>query len=196
MSEVMSREAMRAAVEAVIFASAHPITIKKIAEVLEIPIEVAKDLVEELKRLYEAEGRGIQIVEVAGGYEMATRPEYGPYVEKLERPGKGAPLSRAALETLAIIAYKQPVTRSEIEDLRGVSVDWTLSTLMERGLVREVGRKEAPGRPILYGTTPEFLRYFGIKSLKDLPPLPEGSGAPPEAPGSLGTGEGQLSLAP
>lgn len=169
----MSWESIRAIVEALIFASTRPITVIEIASILEIDLELAKKLVQELQKVYESEVRGIQIIEVAGGYQMATRPEYGPYVEKLERPGRGTPLSRAALETLAVVAYRQPVTRSEIEDIRGVNVEGALSTLIERGLVREVGRKQAPGRPILYGTTSKFLQYFGINSLEDLPPLPE-----------------------
>ncbi len=155
-------------IETLIFVSSKPISAKQIAEVLKIEESVVRGLVEDIAEEYETT-RAISIRQVAGGYEMCTRSEYDEYVEALNLPPKPSPLSNAALETLAIIAYKQPITRVEIEDIRGVRVDGVINTLLERGLIEEAGRKECVGRPILYATTDEFLRYFGLKSLHELP---------------------------
>lgn len=167
----MDVDEARRVVEALIFASTRPLRAEEIAQVIGFDVEPTIALIHQIKSEYDSTHRGIQVVEVAGGYQMATRPDLAPYIEKIERAPRGQGLSRAALETLAVIAYKQPITRSEIEALRGVRVDAVLATLLERGLIREVGRKETLGRPILYGTTPEFLRYFGMKSLSELPEL-------------------------
>jgi segregation and condensation protein B len=126
--------------------------------------------VRRLGETYEREGRGLRVVEVAGGYQIRTVAEHGPWVRRL-LGGKPPRLSRPMLETLAIIAYRQPCTRPEIEAIRGVDVDAVVMTLLERRMIRIVGRKEAPGRPILYGTTPEFLEVFGLPDLQALPPL-------------------------
>ncbi|NLG79399.1 MAG: SMC-Scp complex subunit ScpB [Firmicutes bacterium] len=168
------REA-RAAIEAMVFASPRPITAREMGEILGIDPRTVDAIVDDLRREYDEEGRGVQIVFVAGGYQMATRPAHADYIARLN-VGTRQALSRPALETVAMIAYKQPITRAELETIRGVRVDGVLSTLIERGLVRPVGRKKAPGRPVLYGTTPEFLRWFGLASLDDLPPI-EGDAA-------------------
>ncbi len=159
----------KAVIESLVFASSSPVTLKEMAEILGINKETVKKIVEDLMKEYTEQNRGIQIIEVAQGYHFATNPEYADYVEKLKKVPRHPPLSQAALETLAIIAYKQPITRAEIEMLRGVRVDSSLATLQERGLIQEAGRKDGPGRPILYVTTNKFLRYFGLKDLNDLP---------------------------
>jgi segregation and condensation protein B len=121
----------------------------------------------------EQEGRGIRLAEVAGGYRLVTKQEYAPWVKRLDKAKSAAKLSRSALESLAIIAYKQPIVRSEIEEIRGVETSGVVRTLLERKLVRIVGRKEVPGRPIMYGTTKFFLEHFGLHDLSQLPPLRE-----------------------
>ncbi|BAD40787.1 SMC-Scp complex subunit ScpB [Symbiobacterium thermophilum] len=156
--------------EALLLASPEPLTIKRIAEVIGLDERDAALLMADLQKDYEAPHRGLAIREMAGGYVLTTRPEAAEYVERLLQP-KSRGLSHAALETLAIIAYRQPITKAEIENVRGVKVDRALETLLERGLIEDKGRKEAPGRPILYGTTAEFLRYFGLRELSELPPV-------------------------
>lgn len=160
----------KAILEAILLASPEPLSVKRIAEVIGLDEKDARILVEDLRKEYQEPGRGLFVQEMAGGFVLTTRPEYAEFVEKLLQPrGKG--LSHAALETLAIIAYRQPITKAEIEGVRGVNVDRSVETLLERRLAREVGRKDAPGRPVLYGTTKEFLQYFGLKDLADLPPV-------------------------
>jgi len=157
-------------VEALLVAAPGPVPARKLAEITGLEEGEARRLVRELKEEYDLAGRAMEIREVAGGYQMYTRPEYAPYVEKLF-PERRPAISQAALETLAIVAYRQPITRAELESIRGVKVSGVLSHLLENKLVVEVGRKEGPGRPILYGTGREFLRYFGLNDLKELPPL-------------------------
>ncbi|NLM38212.1 MAG: SMC-Scp complex subunit ScpB [Firmicutes bacterium] len=159
----------KAVLEAVIFASSEPVTVKELSIILALNYETVERLLAELKEEYLDQQRGIQIKEVAGGFQFVTKPEYADYLEKLKKVPRPSPLSQAALETLAIIAYRQPITRAEIETIRGVRVDSSLATLLERGLIEEAGRKDGPGRPILYGTTKKFLKYFGLKSLDELP---------------------------
>lgn len=172
----------KAIAEALLFASAEPLSAKKVAELIGLEERAARDLIEDLRKDYQSPGRGLEILEVAGGYKIATRPELSGFVEKLAAERGSSVLSHAALETLAIIAYRQPVTRAEVEAIRGVSIDKSLSTLLERRLVKEVGRKEGPGRPILYGTTKEFLMYFGLKDLSQLPPIDQFGGKVPDLP--------------
>lgn len=157
-------------IEALLFASGDAITAAKIAQILNIPDEHVILLLEELVQEMADDNRGLTIVAVAGGYQLCTKPELAPIVEQLA-DSQGTRLSMAAMETLAIIAFKQPVTKQEIENIRGVKVDGIVNMLVERRLIKEIGRKEAIGRPILYGTTSEFLKCFGLKSLHDLPPL-------------------------
>lgn len=128
------------------------------------------EAMEELERRYRTSESALQVQKVAGGYQITTRPRFAPYIEKLVRP-RPQPLSQAALETLAVVAYMQPVTRAEVEAVRGVDCEGVLRTLVERKLVREVGRRDTLGRPVLYGTTPEFLRLLGLEDLGQLPPL-------------------------
>lgn len=159
---------IKTAIESLLFVSTEPADDKKIAAILGVrPREVA-DSVRELMREYEERNSGIRIMQVAGGYLFCVNPEMAEYVRQLYKP-KYTSLSNAALETLAIIAYKQPVTRADIEKIRGVNADKIVSTLAEKGLIRELGKKDAPGRPLLYGTTREFLMYFGLNSLEELP---------------------------
>ncbi|OCA90981.1 SMC-Scp complex subunit ScpB [Bacillus sp. FJAT-27225] len=161
--------------ESLLFAAGDEgLSIKQIAAVLEIDEQQAADLVDEMKHKLETdEDRGLIIVLLAGTVQLGTKKENADFLKKLvETPGTTT-LSQAALETLAIIAYKQPITRSEIEDIRGVKTERPLHTLMAKALVKEVGRAEGSGRAILYGTTKEFLDYFGLKSLEELPPLPD-----------------------
>lgn len=165
-------------VEALLFASDTPLEAERIREVLEVEsAQAARQLVEELRARYE--GRGIQIVEVGGGYRMITRPELAPWLVRLARARTKSRLSRPALETLAIIAYKQPVSRPEVDAIRGVNSEAVLENLLERRLVRITGRKEAPGRPYLFETTREFLVAFGLRDLSDLPKV-EGELVVPE----------------
>lgn len=167
-------EEIKRIVEALLFASPEPLTIDRIIAI--VP-GVEKDEVaraaQELSEDYARDTRSFQIVEVGGGYQLATKPDYSVWVEKLLETGARARLSRAALETLAVVAYKQPVLRSAIEAIRGVNVDGVLRTLMERNLVRIVGRGEGPGRPLLFGTTKDFLLQFGINRVSDLPKVDE-----------------------
>jgi segregation and condensation protein B len=156
--------------EALLFASDTPLEAERIREVLDLGApDEARVLVDELRKRYDIEGRGLQISEAGGGYRMVTRPEVAPWLVRLARARTRVRLSRPALETLAIIAYKQPVSRPEVDAVRGVSSEGVLDNLLERRLVRIGGRKEAPGRPFLYETTREFLVAFGLRDLDDLP---------------------------
>ena len=156
-------------VEALVFASPDPITFKQLAKILDTePKEEITAALDELKRRYQRSG-GLQLVEVAGGYQIVTRPELHEWVRRLFHERTTQKLSVAALETLAVIAYKQPVTGPEIAEIRGVNTGGVLGTLMERKLIKIVGRKQVVGRPFLYGTTREFLERFGLNDLSDLP---------------------------
>lgn len=161
-------------IESLMFVSGDPISIDRLHDVLPT-VDKAKIrvLLEELKFDYARSNRGLQVVEVAGGYQITTRIEMAPWIKEMEKVKAAARLSKPGLETLAIIAYKQPVTRAEIEQIRGVDAAGVLKTLMERKLVKIVGRKEVAGRPMIYGTTREFLQYFGLPDLTGLPTLKE-----------------------
>lgn len=170
--------------EAVLFASGEPISEKQLAEILEVDREnVAELLALEQERLEERQS-GIELQETAGGWQLVTRADYFPYIEKLSQ-SMDRRLSHPAMETLAIIAFRQPVTKQEIEHIRGVHAEKVLSLLIERDLIQEVGRKAVIGRPILYGTTDTFLRCFGLRDLKELPALPELTPEEDEAMGRL-----------
>ena len=147
------------------------LSIKQIASVLEITEYQATDIIESLKEDYLTDSRGIQIIEIAGVFQLATKKEHSDYLKKLVESSSSQGLTQAALETLAIIAYKQPITRAEIDEIRGVKTDRPIHTLVTKVLIKEVGRAEGSGRAYLYGTTKEFLDYFGLKSIKELPPL-------------------------
>ena len=159
-------------VEALLFASDAPLEPERIREVLDLENgAAARELAAELMARYEAEPRGLSIVEVGGGFRMVTRPELAPWLVRLARARTRVRLSRPALETLAIIAYKQPVSKPELDAVRGVNSDAVLENLLERRLIRIGGRKEAPGRPFLYETTREFMVAFGLRDLNDLPKI-------------------------
>src|SRR3989441_280898 len=182
-----------AALEALLFASDAPLPLERVAEVLEISAEDTHLAVLALGRACDAPGRGIAVVEVAGGVRLVTRSELAPVLLRLQRLRQKSRMSRAAVETLAIIAYRQPISRGEIEQLRGVGAESVLTHLLERRLVRVVGRKAAPGRPLLYGTTRECLEHFGLRDLGELPPFDapvggRGAHAGPERDGGEGDG--------
>jgi segregation and condensation protein B len=161
--------------ESLLFAAGDEgLSLKQLAEVLEVSELKANDIIADLKKEYDGDpNRGIMIVQLAGTYQLATKKENAVYLKKLVDSPHTSTLSQAALETLAIIAYKQPITRAEIEEIRGVKTERPLHTLMAKVLIKEVGRAEGTGRAILYGTTKEFLDYFGLKSIEELPQLPE-----------------------
>ncbi len=161
-------------IEAVLFVSDKPITIEQVKDVLEgADGREIRRLIYELREEYEKEGRSFQVTEVAGGFQVTTHSTYSPWLKKLYKNRQKNRLSRAALETLAIIAYRQPIIRAEVEAVRGVNAEGVLAALLEKGLVKITGRRETVGRPFVYGTTREFLEYFGLNSLKELPQLKE-----------------------
>lgn len=157
-------------VEALLFASDAPVEAERIQEVLDLESPAAaRELVEGLRGRLDSESRALQVVEVGGGFRLVTRPEIAPWLVKLARSRTRSRLSRPALETLAIIGYRQPVSRPEVDAIRGVNSEAVLDSLLERRMIRIAGRKESPGRPFLYETTREFLVAFGLRELGDLP---------------------------
>ncbi|MDI9479442.1 MAG: SMC-Scp complex subunit ScpB [Syntrophomonadaceae bacterium] len=166
------RDEIKAAIEAILFMRGDRVGVEELVEILDVPLLELRDLMRELIGEYFQPGRGLQIIPVDDGYLMCTKSEYSEILARSVRPVKRR-LSQAALETLALIAYQQPVTRAELERTRGVKVDRVITNLLERGLIEEVGVKEVVGKPILYGTTQEFLRMYGLTSLRDLPQLEE-----------------------
>jgi len=167
-------------VEALLFASDTPVEAERIREVLDLEsATVARELVLELRERLDAQGRALQVVEVGGGFRLVTRPEIAPWLVKLARSRTRSRLSRPSLETLAIIGYRQPVSRPEVDAIRGVNSEAVLDNLLERRLIRIAGRKESAGRPFLYETTREFLVAFGMRDLGDLPKV-EGELVVPE----------------
>lgn len=162
----------RAVIEALLFASDNPLTLQQIKNVLDnLDNSEIQAIIKELGIEYEQNNRGMRIIEVAGGFRIVTAPNLAPFLKKLYKTRHADKLSKPALETLAIIAYKQPITRSEIESIRNVNVDGMMANLLDRNLVRSVGRRKAPGRPRVYGTTRQFLEHFGLKSLDELPKI-------------------------
>jgi segregation and condensation protein B len=171
--DTSAQEYLKGAIEALLFISEKPVLLEQMAEVMQEsvgPVDVKK-LVEELRDEYEAKQRGMVIVEVAGGYQMLSSPHYVSYVRSFLKTKVKEKLSRPALETLAIVAYKQPVSRGDIEVVRGVNSDGVVLHLLNKGLIKIVGKKDVPGRPYLYGSSKLFLEYFGLKSLRDLPKI-------------------------
>ncbi|RNC28740.1 MAG: Segregation and condensation protein B [Candidatus Dichloromethanomonas elyunquensis] len=169
---MLFQETEIAALEALLFMAKEPLQVHKLAEILEISSDNVIELAEVLKERYASPSSGFILIELKNGYRLGTKPEIARYIEVLYKQPSQM-LSNAALEVLSIVAYKQPITRGEIDFIRGVQSDRAIATLAEKGLVREIGRKDGPGRPILYGTTEEFLIHFGIKSLHELPELGE-----------------------
>jgi len=169
----MEREEVKSIVESLLFVADGPQTLQRFAEVLEgVDKETIRAVLNELQAECEAQRRGVRLVEVAGGYQLRTAKVNADWVKKF-LGGRPARMGKATLETLAIIAYRQPITKAEIEAIRGVDVDGVITTLLERNLVRAVARKDVPGRPFLYGTTAEFLQLFNLKDLTELPTLKE-----------------------
>lgn len=169
-------------IESLLFVSDGPLLIEQIANVLDgLEPNVIRELLLELAREYQENFRGMRIVEVAGGFQMVTNPDFASYLKKYYKHKHAERLSGPSLETLAIVAYKQPVTRLDIESIRGVNADGVVKNLMEKGLIRIVGRKEIIGRPFVYGTTKQFLEYFGLNSIEELPNMQEFSSLVPAA---------------
>lgn len=160
-----------AVIESILFTMGDSVELSKLAEVLELDKKEVKDILEQMQKNYEAEERGITITELDGAYQMCTKPQMYDYLIKVAKQPKHYALTDVLLETLSIIAYKQPITRAEIEKIRGVSCSHAVSRLVDYNLVCELGRLDAPGRPLLFGTTEEFLRAFGVSSIEDLPIL-------------------------
>lgn len=165
-----------AALEAVLFASGEPVSEERLAEVLDLDEKTMKNLMKEFMVQYQTEERGVWVVALEDSYQMCTKSEYGEYIKQAMEIRRTTPLSQAALETLAIIAYNQPVTKSFIEQVRGVDSSSIVNSLTEKGLIEEAGRLEVPGRPIAYKTTAGFLRSFRMESLSELPAIPDESG--------------------
>lgn len=171
-SETSIKKPLMSAIEAMLFVSGEPLSLRDMAINLEITPKFCEEILKEMMEEYEKdEVRGIKLISVKGDYQFATKTTHSELIQKLLKKNKRQSLSQASLESLAIIAYKQPITRIDIDEIRGVKSESAISKLLEKELVREVGRLEVPGRPILYGTTEEFLRQFGLDDLKELPSL-------------------------
>ncbi|MCY4612876.1 MAG: SMC-Scp complex subunit ScpB [Nitrospira sp.] len=201
LADGLSEQELKGIIEALLFVSPDPLLLDKVTTVLAGPPKVAvHNAMKALQHDYDQEGRGLQIVELAGGYVMITRSDCAPWITKLNKVKASAKVSRSALETLAIIAYKQPIMRAEIEQIRGVETSSVLRTLLDQKLIRIVGRKDIPGRPILYGTSKVFLQKFGLRDLRDLPPLRDfaalGQGENPELFEELSPGHDQAGADP
>jgi segregation and condensation protein B len=162
---------MQGAAEAILFSSGEPVSLERLAEVLELNKSTAEKLMNNLADRFNSENIGVQMVRLEDGWQMCTRPEYAEYVRQALDMRRNMPLSQAALEVLAVVAYNQPVTKAFIEQVRGVDCSGVLGSLISKGLLEERGRLDLPGRPLIYGTTPDFLRCLGISSLDDLPPV-------------------------
>lgn len=168
-----ARDAKLARVEAALFLATEPLTARKLARTAALADSAeARRLVQRLRELYDADATAFQVEEIAGGFQLHARPAYRPWLARAHRTGTDIKLSPAALETLAVVAYRQPVPRADVEAVRGVGCGELLTQLMEKGLIKIVGRQESLGRPVLYGTTKKFLQIFGLGSLKDLPGFP------------------------
>lgn len=176
----MQKKEYKAAVEAVLFAYAEPVSAGRIAEALETDAAEIEGILAELQQEYDRQGRGVCLLRLENHWQMASRSEYGKTIQAVMATKRNAPLSPAALEVLAIIAYNQPVSRSFIEQVRGVDSSSTVQTLIQKGLVEEAGRLDLPGKPLSFGTTDVFLRTFGLSDLGELPPLHDGQAELPE----------------
>lgn len=169
--EISRKETQKAIIEAMLFVSGEPLTLRDIAINLEATPKYVEGILDEMIEEYEIESRGIKLISINGAYQLVTKAQYSDYIQKLLKKNKRQSLSQASLESLAIVAYKQPITRIDIDEIRGVKSESAIQKLIEKELIKEVGRLEVPGRPILYGTTEEFLRQFGLHDLKELPSL-------------------------
>lgn len=169
----MKKEELICAFEAVLFAGGEPMSIDRLSQVFDISPEDVVDTVDALGEKYREDNAGLEIVRLENTYQITTKEKFAPYIKKAFDIRRRTPLSSAALEVLAVVAYNQPVTKSFIEQVRGVDCSGVVSTLVEKGLIEERGRLELPGKPLLYGTTKNFLRCFGISDLSELPELPK-----------------------
>jgi segregation and condensation protein B len=173
--ETLTPDRMKPVAEALLFASDEPVPAARLAQLLGkgADAKTVRKLVDDLNAEYAGQGRAFEVVEIAGGFQLLTRPEFKDWIAELHRHRRQDKLTPSAVETLAIVAYKQPIQRATVDDIRGVQTGPLLRSLLERGLIKVVGRKNVPGRPILYGTSRLFLQHFGLKSLKDLPRVAE-----------------------
>ena len=171
----MRMDNLKSAIEALLFASERPLSPEEMKNAFGDGVSAAqiKEQVEALGKEYDEQDRGFRLYEIAGGFQLASDIRFAEVLKRFYQSREKKKLSQAGLETLSVIAYRQPVTRADIEAIRGVTVDGAVKTLLEKGLIKITGRKEVPGRPILYGTTQEFLEHFGLKSIQELPPLSE-----------------------
>lgn len=165
-----------AIIEALLFAHGDPITPEKLSEASGIDLETTVKLIDQLERRYNVQESGLQVIRLNDGFQITTRPEYSGYIKSALETRRQQPLSQAAMETLSIVAYNQPVTKAFVEQVRGIDSSSVVNTLVERDLLEEAGRLDLPGRPVSYRTTDTFLRCFGISSLRELPPLPNQEG--------------------
>ncbi len=171
--EVSNKKELMSAVESLLFVSGEPLTLKEISSILKTNISYTEEILEALSTEYEDISRGIKLININNSYQLVTKPQNSDYIHELVKGNTRQFLSQASLETLAIVAYKQPITRIDIDEIRGVKSDSAVQNLLEKGLIKERGRLNVPGRPILYVTTEEFLRQFGLVDLEELPSLQE-----------------------
>ncbi len=167
----MTKEEKKAILEAILFTMGEAVEVDRLAQVIEEEPQITKDMLLEMKREYDESQRGMTLLELEDSFQMCTKSQMYEYLVKIAKTPRKYTITDTMLETLSIVAYKQPITRAEIEKVRGVSCDHAINRLLEFGLIAELGRKDAPGKPILFGTTEEFLRSFGVKSLEELPEL-------------------------
>ena len=172
----MNIKTIESIIEGVLFAAGDSVSVEKLADITDVDTKTLKSIINNLADKYDNEKSGLMIISLEDSYQMCTRPDYQEYIKKLAEPKRAHNLSNAALEVLSVIAYRQPVSKTAIEQIRGVSSDTIVNRLVERGLVKEAGRLDAPGKPVLFKTTEEFLRCFNLKSLKELPEYEEIAG--------------------
>ena len=168
-AEVATPDDLRGAIEAVLFSTSEPVTVRQLAEILQVSVHDVREAVENLRLELVDSARSFRLNEIGGGLQLLTEARFHSWVAKFHRARKAQRLSPASMETLSVIAYKQPISKADLEGIRGVQCGPTLKTLMDRGLIRIVGREDSIGKPLLYGTTPRFLESFGIESIKSLP---------------------------
>ena len=170
-NELSRKSDIKSAIESMLFVSGEPLALRELSNNLELKEKNVEEILSEMANEYEDKSRGIRLIRINGAYQLVTKSENSDFVQKLLKKNKKHSLSQASIESLAIIAYKQPITRIDIDEIRGVKSESAIARLIERGLIKDIGRLEVPGRPILYGTTDEFLRQFGLKTIKELPSL-------------------------
>lgn len=169
----MDKQRLQGIVEAILYVSGEPVPVADLAHALDLTRLEMEELLDAMRESGDQEKRGLRLNRYGECVQLSIRPEYAPYVERLLQPVQQQSLSQAAMETLSVVAYRQPVTKGDIEKVRGVKCDYSVQSLVNKGLIREVGRRDTLGHPILYGTTDQFLRHFGIETLDELPPQDE-----------------------